>query len=33
MMMTLTKVANELSVGHCHVDISWRWPHVKCNLN
>ena len=17
-------------VGHCHVDISWRWPHVKC---
>ena len=19
-------------VGHCHVDISWHWPHVKYNL-
>ena len=29
---TVTKVANELSSWSLsYVDISWLWPHVKCN--
>ena len=32
-MYTVTKVAKNFPVGHCHVDTSLSWPYVKYNLN
>ena len=26
-------VISSCQVGHCHVDIRWRWPCVKHSLN